>query len=116
MPAFADSTSATGTFAIGVHRQALAYPFVRLHAGHPSNPANKILWIVHTPRGSQLVIRAHPLGRTRPLVTVRRPADSGPGSIYPSYVDVPRAGCWQITLRWSGGTDSLDLAYAPRST
>jgi hypothetical protein len=115
MAAFADSSSAIGTFAIGVHRKALAY-FARLRAGHPTNPANKILWIVHPPRGSELVIRVHPLGAAHPLITVRRPADSSPGPIFPSYVDVPRAGCWDITLRWSGGIDSFDLAYAPRSS
>jgi hypothetical protein len=116
MPAFADSSSAVGNFSIGLHRKTLAYLFAHLRAGHPTNPANKILWIVHPPRGSQLVIRAHPIASPHPLVTVRRTADSGPGPIYPSYVDVPRAGCWQVTLRWSGGIDSLDLAYAPRRT
>ena len=115
MPAFAGSSSAIGTFAVGVHRKALAY-FAHLRAGHPTNPANKILWIVHPPRGLDLVIRAHPLAAAHPLITVRRPADSSPGPIYPSYVDVPRAGCWAITLRWSGDIDSFDLAYARDQT
>lgn len=112
MSAFDDSSSAVGTFAMGAHHRVLAY-FGRLRAGHPTDPANKVLWIVRPPRGSHLVIRAHPLGRAHPRVTVRRVADSGPGPIYPSYVNVPRAGCWHATLHWAHSTDSVDLKYVP---
>ncbi len=44
--------------------------------------------------------------------TVTRTVAGGPG---PSIIDLPTAGCWHLTLRWSGHTDSLDLEYvAPR--
>lgn len=39
------------------------------------------------------------------------PADSAPGEIYPSVVDVPEAGCWDFTLRFSGQTARIELAY-----
>ncbi len=42
--------------------------------------------------------------------SVTRTVTGGPG---PSIIDLPKAGCWHLTLRWSGHTDSLDLAYVP---
>jgi hypothetical protein len=74
-----------------------------------TNPSNKILWVVGKPRASSsLDITARSEG-----VSVKEsvPPDSGPGEIYPSIVDVPRAGCWHIELRWAGNTAALDLLY-----
>jgi hypothetical protein len=34
-----------------------------------------------------------------------------PGGPGPSIVNLPQAGCWRLTLAWSGQTDTLDLAY-----
>lgn len=42
----------------------------------------------------------------------RRTVGGGPG---PSIIDMPTAGCWQFTLRWSGHTDTVDLPYAAGS-
>src|SRR5579884_1033633 len=75
------------------------YPLL---AGHPTNPRNKILWIVRTP-GSGLVVRATPLHAAAHAVTITLPDNTG-AEIYPSYVDVPAAGCWHITLHWAGRT------------
>jgi hypothetical protein len=84
-----------------------------LRAGHPENPANKILWVVRLPRGgSDLTVTAHPLGATTPVVKVVQPADSGPGEIYPSVVDVPTAGCWVLNLAWGSHRAVLALAYS----
>jgi hypothetical protein len=83
-----------------------------LRAGDPTDPANKILWIMRLPRhGSPLRITARPVGAKAPVIRKAWPADSSPGEIYPSYVNVPTAGCWRLTLRWAGHTDRLDLAY-----
>jgi hypothetical protein len=82
-----------------------------LRAGHPTNPANKILWIVRLPRdGSPLWITARSGGRT---VRASWPADSAPGQIYPSYVDLPTPGCWVITLGWHGHHATIDLEVHP---
>src|ERR1700704_5272742 len=35
------------------------------------------------------------------------------GEIYPSIVDVPRPGCWHVTLRWGPNTAELNLNYQP---
>ena len=73
---------------------------------------NKVLWIVKLPRlGSPLRIEARPVGDPRPLIRSTFPADSSPGEIYPSYVDVPKGGCWRLTLRLAGHKDSIDLNY-----
>lgn len=76
-----------------------------LVAGEPSpdRPNNKILWVVNRPReGSDLEITATPYGRSEPVVSHTFPDDSGPGEIYPSIVDLPEPGCWQLELRWAG--------------
>ena len=114
-PAFSDSSpgpppwphalSARGTVVAIV----FGYP---LRAGNPTNPANKILWIMRLARrGSPLTIEASPLHANAPLIRHAWPADSSPGEIYPSYVNVPTAGCWRITLRWARHTDWIDLRY-----
>lgn len=92
---------------------AAAFLFARpLRAGHPESPANKILWVVRGDRqGRPLQIDGHPLGAASPAVHDSQPANSGPGSIYPSLIDVPSAGCRQFTLHWATGSAEIDLAY-----
>ena len=83
-----------------------------LRAGHPTDPANKILWVVGKPRnGFALEVSAHPLGAANPTIDQYFPANSGPGEIYPSIVDVPRAGCWHIDLKWNANEAAVDLGY-----
>jgi hypothetical protein len=67
--------------------------------------ANKILWVARDPGDgiSDLQIRAQD-GDT----VVQRKVAGGPG---PSIVDLPRPGCWQLTLAWSSQKDRLRLAY-----
>jgi hypothetical protein len=81
-----------------------------LHSG--AHAPNKILWAVGLPRdGSDLVITAHPLTAAKPVITETLADDSFPGEIYPDGLAVPTAGCWQLTLSWSGHRALLDLAY-----
>ena len=85
-----------------------------LRAGNPgSGRQNKILWIMRLPRRhTPLYLSARPLHANHPVVRQTWPADSSPGQIYPSIVDVPRAGCWRITLHWAGHTDAIALRYS----
>jgi hypothetical protein len=82
----------------------------------PPSPrrANKILWVARAP--------ARPLSDLRISARLMRGADAsgrvverrvrgGPG---PSIINLPGAGCWRLTLRWSGRSDTLDLVYARR--
>jgi hypothetical protein len=73
--------------------------------------SNKILWVVGTPRMGDLIVEGVPLGKTAPTVRYSFPANSGPGEIYPSGVDVPEPGCWSFTLRWAGQTAAIELLY-----
>jgi hypothetical protein len=83
-----------------------------LRAGHPTNPDNKILWVLRTPPdGASLQITVRPVASAAPVLHEEVPANSGPGEIYPDGVDVPTAGCWHFTLRWQTGHAELDLRY-----
>ena len=88
-----------------------------LRAGHPrgepGDPNNKILWVVHQPRGGRpLQITATRLDGEVDTVQLSLPANSGPGEIYPSIVDVPTAGCWHFALAWNGNQSAINLEYA----
>jgi hypothetical protein len=72
---------------------------------------NKILWVSRVPVQalSDLRISAQRMDAHGAVgKPVSRVVVGGPG---PSGVDLPVAGCWRMTLRWSGHTDTLDLPY-----
>lgn len=80
--------------------------------GHPltapapgAGRANKILWAVAAGSGD-LVIDARLDGAVE---VVHREVPGGPG---PSVLDLPRPGCWHLTLTWGDRSDTLDLRYA----
>jgi len=80
-----------------------------LRAGHPSNPSNKVAWVTRTPkRGTPLLIDAHPVGASQPVVRFEEPASSvmDAGYIYTSYIDLPTPGCWQLSVRWGSPRQS----------
>lgn len=68
---------------------------------------NKVLWLSRVPsNGDPLKIQAKLSGST--LVAIREVA-GGPG---PSYIDLPRPGCWHLTLSWSGHRDRMNIPYS----
>lgn len=78
----------------------------------PRDKSNKILWIVREARdGQPLKITATSPGPDAKPVHATFPADSGPGEIYPSAVDVNEPGCWHFALAWNGHRSSINLAY-----
>jgi len=79
----------------------------------PTDASNKILWIVQEPRkGNDLRLTLRPLGGTEPTVRITEQANSSPGEIYPSSVDVPTPGCWSVLAEWNGNVASFELAYS----
>ncbi|GAA0397109.1 hypothetical protein GCM10009530_55880 [Microbispora corallina] len=70
--------------------------------------ANKILWVSRVPQRPMdpLKIRAVLDGTS---TSVARQIDGGPG---PSSVNLPKAGCWRLTLTWSGHTDAMALRFS----
>ncbi|KOX04830.1 hypothetical protein ADK66_26315 [Micromonospora sp. NRRL B-16802] len=83
--------------------------------GHPlaqvrqDGSSNKILWVARTSTDAP----SAPLAITATLdgtdTRVVREVAGGPG---PSIIDLPRAGCWRLDLRWAGHTDTMTLVYA----
>ena len=75
----------------------------------PQTPGmnNKILWVAKDHGTGPLHIRARLEGSSQ---QVTRTVTGGPG---PSIIDMPAPGCWQLTLTWSGHTDTTALPYAP---
>jgi hypothetical protein len=83
-----------------------------LRAGTPTDRQNKILWVVRQPRGGRpLEITATLPGSGVHSVYHSLAANSGPGEIYPSIIDVPEPGCWHFSLAWNGHRSAIDLAY-----
>jgi hypothetical protein len=82
----------------------IAVLFVNLRVHQPAGTHNKILWVAKVGYGP-LNIRAQLEGTSR---IVARTLPDGPG---PSYVNMPAAGCWQMSLTWSGYHDTMALRY-----
>ncbi len=84
-----------------------------LYAGRvPADaPGNKVLWVARYARDG------HPLEVTVSRPGARRarhlelPADSSPGRIYPSGIDVPAPGCWHVVAAWGRHRATLDLPF-----
>jgi hypothetical protein len=77
----------------------------------PKNRANKILWVSKAPLtfGSNLTITAQRLVGSEPVGPIQhRVVIGAPG---PSIINMPTAGCWLLTLRWSGHVDTINLHY-----
>jgi hypothetical protein len=102
-------------YVLGSHGDIVAVLWARtdpLVTPTPPGRNNKILWVSKLPVtvGSPLEITARQLiGGTAVGAVQRRTVFGGPN---PSVIDMPSAGCWQFTLRWSGHVDTVDLPYA----
>jgi hypothetical protein len=82
-------------------------------ASSPSDDGTKVLWVSHEEQSGNLVIKAHPLGATSPVVTFDVPPASSPAGNYPSGIELPRAGCWHLDLTIGSAQGAIDLLVAP---
>jgi hypothetical protein len=110
------NTPASLPFAVSDQGNAAGFLFgYPLTVASRPNMDNKILWVVRTPNdGQPLMITARRVGVSGPVVRAQLPADSGPGQIYPSIIDVPTPGCWHFTLQWPHASATVDLQYTAR--
>ena len=93
-------------FVVGDKGDIAAILFAQpLTAPPPADHNNKILWVSRVGVGSSLRISAALADGSARAVRV---VAGGPG---PSIVDLPKPGCWHLTLHWGQSSDSLDLAY-----
>jgi len=100
-------------YVLGRHQQIAGFLFgFPLMAGHPEPFSDNILWVVRSDRhGAPLRLTGHPLNAATPVVRSSWPANSSPGNIYPSDIEVPSPGCWRFTLTWHRHADTVDLWY-----
>lgn len=73
-------------------------PPPHLVAGASPPGMNKVLWISDLEPSGTLRISAHPLGSGTPVVNFSLPVASTPAGNYPSEINLPTAGCWQLHL------------------
>src|SRR2546423_71529 len=100
-------------YVLGTHGDILGVVFgYPLAAPAAADRDNKILWVSRVPvtAPATLTLTARQDGVPRPET---REVAGGPG---PSIIDLPRPGCWHVTLTWSGHTDTVDLRYEGAST
>jgi len=70
---------------------------------------NKILWVPRVAIDGGVDGTLHIIATLQDgSATAAREVPGGPG---PSIIDLPKSGCWHLTLRWAGSTDTMDLAY-----
>lgn len=94
--------------AIGHAGRIVAVPFSQpLVATQDTSPQNKVLLIPREPLTGPTPLRIEArLEGTGDVVLRERPEGPGPGTL-----DLPRPGCWRLTLTWGDQTDTLDLDY-----
>ncbi len=86
----------------GANGEIVGILFVELRAHQPEGTNNKILWVAKDGLGA-LHITARLEGSD---TTATRTVNLGP-----SIVDLPAAGCWQMTLTWPGHSDTIAFRY-----
>lgn len=89
------------------------YPPPDLVFAHGPNDGTKVLWIRHGEQAQRLDIAAHPLDASLPVVHIAAPAALSPPGNYPSGIDLPSAGCWQLELTLGTAHATMDLMVAP---
>ena len=65
----------------------------------PGGGATKILWMVRPLSSSQVSISGRRLDGPGTFAQQFRSASSPEGTVFPSIVNVPSAGCWLLTVR-----------------
>jgi hypothetical protein len=65
----------------------------------PGGGSTKVLWIVRPVSSSQVVISGRQLDGPGTFEQQFRSASATEGTVFPSIVNVPSAGCWLVTVR-----------------
>jgi hypothetical protein len=89
------------------------YPPPDLIFAHGPNDGTKVLWVSHTQQAAHLTVAAHPLNGSAPVVQSDFPAADSPAGNYPSGIDLPSPGCWQLDLTLGSAQATLDVVVAP---
>jgi hypothetical protein len=95
------SSGITGHLFYAPRPLPLSDPFIPLYTNGiaPGGGTTKILWTIeNTHSSSELEITGTQLAPGHGSFQQTFPAASSPSTDYPSIVDVPTPGCWQLTL------------------
>jgi hypothetical protein len=65
----------------------------------PGGGSTKILWVVRPLSSSQVVVTGRQLDGSGRFQQQFRAASAAEGTVFPSIIDVPSAGCWLLTVR-----------------
>jgi hypothetical protein len=79
-----------------------------LHAPPLPGKESKILWVARVGTDSAPTGLAIEARLANSDLVVTREVANGPG---PSIVDLPQAGCWNLSLSWAGHKDALAIVY-----
>ena len=91
---------------------ATTHTYGPLHTGggYPDGRSTKILWHTVNPNASNdLQITGKKLGTDQETFQQTFPMASSPQGDYPSIVNVPTPGCWQLQLK--SGTDAATVTF-----
>ena len=94
------------TYVTSARGDLIAVLFGPLRAPQPEGSSNKVLWLSRRGVTDPVRIDGRLPGSSLTTRTVL------PDGLGPSTVDVPRPGCWRLSLAWPGDHDSIDLEYA----
>lgn len=96
-------------YVMGERQRILAVPFSQplVAVAEDAAPQNKVLLVPREPpQGPAPVTIVARLAGTDEVVTRTRRDGPGPGTL-----DLPKPGCWRLTLTWADDSDTLDLQY-----
>jgi hypothetical protein len=106
LPAWADVGGGGIPWAVGRPPEVVGVVFATelvAKGERPDGSANKILWLTRAPISpSQLTLRAQSADAATPVVNLSVPRVAGYQQ-FPSIVDLPTPGCWQIKVSWGAG-------------
>jgi hypothetical protein len=87
------------------------YPPPDLIVAHGPITRAKVLWISHGQQAAHLTIVARPLTGSSIVVRLAFPPSASGG--YPSLIDLPSPGCWQLEITLGTAHATLDVTVAP---
>lgn len=97
-------------FAGPVSSDTQTYRPLHTGGGYPDGSSTKILWSINNPNASvALEITGKKLSAGHETFQQTFPMASSPWGDYPSIVNVPTPGCWQVQLK--SGTDAATVTF-----
>ncbi len=85
-------------FFAGSHPQR--YQLLHTGGAYPNGGSTKILWVIEAPQQPNAIeVTGKKLLPTSETFQQNFPSASSPAGVYPSIVNVPTAGCWQLQVK-----------------